>query len=105
VVRTFPQYFTTPRPSIYKWTNLLRQFQPLGWKIFRHNYIDIALWREVLLIAAEASAELSKPCHRNSWYLKSKSESAARKLGREERTEFPEGCFDWFDTKAQLIGL
>jgi len=84
-----PSTIHNPKTHIYKWTNL-RQFQR-WWKIFQtNNYIDIAN-AEVLLIAAEASAELSN-LPQEQLGSKIKSRERARNWGG-RKTDFPEDCF------------
>lgn len=99
VVRTYPQ-FTTPRPHIYKWTQSPGNSNA-GGRYSDHNYIDMR-YAEVLLIAAEASAELGKPTTETAGYLNQVRERARNWGGR--MTAFPEDVSTTL-TKSQLIDV
>jgi hypothetical protein len=97
--KAFPQ-FTTPRPHIYKWTQSPGNSNA-GGRFSDHNYIDMR-YAEVLLIAAEAGAEVGKPGTETAGYLNQVRERARNWGGR--KTDFPEDVATGL-TKAQLIDL
>lgn len=99
VVRTFPQ-FTTPRPHIYKWTQSPGNANA-GGRYSDHNYIDMR-YAEVLLIAAEASAEIAKPATETAGYLNLVRARARNWGGRV--TDFPADVATGL-SKTQLIDL
>jgi hypothetical protein len=99
VVRAFPE-FTTPRPHSYKWTQSPGNSNA-GGRFSDHNYIDMR-YAEVLLIAAEAGAEVGKPGTETAGYLNQVRERARNWGGR--KTDFPEDVATGL-TKAQLIDL
>jgi hypothetical protein len=84
VARPFTQ-FTTPRPHIYKWTQSPGNSN-VGGRFSDHNYIDMR-YAEVLLIAAEAGAEVGKPDTEIAGYLNQVRERARNWGGR--ITDFP----------------
>ena len=84
VARPFTQ-FTTPRPHIYKWTQSPGNSN-VGGRFSDHNYIDMR-YAEVLLIAAEAGAEVGKPGTEIAGYLNQVRERARNWGGR--ITDFP----------------